>query len=214
MKKLFIIPLILILCTGCLRVDNIENKDVIVDEIVSKKKTPNTMAMGYEYYLPIGVQKIYDKNYNQKFKCDDSFLYLYVDVVGYYYKNELNFNGEINQNDFYYKKLNNENKTGYIKISKEEDNLYYIKMIYNYAKIEAYTKEKDVNKILFNGLIILSSIDYNDNIVGKIFEDNYHLGVEKEYKINKPDDARSKFSEYLSEYAQSEDLPIEDLPEY
>ena len=36
----------------------------------------------------------------------------------------------------------------------------------------------------------------------------------KEYKIKKPEDAESKFSEYLSEYVGEEDSIIPDLPEY
>ena len=35
--------------------------------------------------------KIYDNNYNQKLKMDNRDMYLYVDIVSYYYKNPLNF---------------------------------------------------------------------------------------------------------------------------
>ena len=36
---------------------------------------------------------------------------------------------------------------------------------------------------------------------------------DKEYKIDKPEDAKSKFSEYLSEDVQEEEI-VPDLPEY
>ena len=35
MKKTFILLLILVLCVGCTRIDNIENKDLIVDVVLN-----------------------------------------------------------------------------------------------------------------------------------------------------------------------------------
>ena len=212
MKRIFILSLLLIVCTGCIRIDKEENKNIIVDDIIVAKSNPNTMAMGYKYYLPLGVSKIYDKDFNQKFKYNDSYIYLYVDVVSYYYRNDLNFSEE-DENSYFYRKITNGKKSGYVKITQKENDLYYIKIIYNYAKIEAYVKEDEINGILTNGLIILSSIDYNDNLIKKRLEDDYNIGTEKEYKINKPEDAKSKFSEYLSEYVEGENKQ-EDLPEY
>ena len=213
MKKIFILVFILILCTGCIRVNNPNNKDILIDKIVSSNTKPNTISMGYKYYLPFGVERVYDKDYNQKFKLDDDYIYLYVDVVSYYYQNALNFNEENNYNTYYYKKITNGNKTGYVKINKEE-NSFFIKIVYNYAKIEAYTKENNVEKVLTNSMIIINSIDYNDNLIKKILENDYNFGAEKEYKIKKPEDAKSKFSEYLSEYVQNEETGISDLPDY
>ena len=212
MKRIFILLLLLIVCTGCMRIDNEENRGIIVDDVITADITPNTMAMGYKYYLPLGVTKVYDKDYNQKFKYNDSYIYLYVDAVSYYYGNNLNFNEE-DGNSYFYRKITNGKKTGYVKITAKEDNLYYIKIIYNYAKIESYVKEDEINNVLTNSLIILSSIDYNDNLIKKILEEDYNIGAEKEYKINKPEDAKSKFSEYLSEYVEGENKQ-EDLPEY
>lgn len=213
MKKTFILLLILVLCVGCTRIDNIENKDLIIDAVFnSTDKSANTTSLGYKYYLPIGVSKVYDKDYNQKFKIDDNYIYLYADVVSYYYKNPLNFN-EDSSGAYYYKIINNNGKTGYIKIQKEEGDIYYIKIIYNYAKIETYTKESEINKVLTTSMIILDSIDYNEVLIKNIIEDEYSMGADKEYKINKPKDAESKFSEYLSEAVQEESAPP-DLPEY
>ena len=212
MKRILILSIILIVCTGCIRVDEEENKSIIIDNVISAKSSPNTMAMGYKYYLPLGVSKIYDKDYNQKFKYNDSYIYLYVDAVSYYYNNSLNFNEE-DENSYFYRKITNGKKTGYVKITQKETDLYYIKIIYNYAKVESFVKKDEINEVLTNGLIILSSIEYNDNLIEKILEEDYNLGTEKEYKINKPEDAESKFSEYLSEYVEGENN-IEDLPEY
>ncbi len=213
MKKIFILVFILILCTGCIKVNNPNNKDIIIDKIVVSSTKPNTISMGYKYYLPFGIEKVYDKDYNQKFKLDDNYIYLYVDVVSYYHKNTLNFSEENSYNTYYYKKITNGNKTGYVKIIKEEES-YFIKIVYNYAKIEAFTKENNIEEVLTNSMIIINSIDYNDNLIKKILENDYNFGAEKEYKIKKPEDAKSKFSEYLSEYVQNEETGISDLPDY
>lgn len=214
MKKIFILLLLLILCTGCIKINKEDNKDLIIDEVINNKTNPNTMAMGYKYYLPLGVTKTYDKDYNQKFKYEDNYIYLYVDAVSYYYKNLLNFNEENSTNNYYYRKITNGNKIGFIKITKEENDLYFIKIVYNYAKIESYVKESEIPKVLTNSMIIVDSINYNDNLIKKILEDNYSLGAEKEYKIDKPEDTTSRFAEYLSEYVQNEETNISDLPEY
>ena len=212
MKKVLILLCILILCVGCTKIDNNENKDLIVEAVIqNQNKTANTTSLGYKYYLPMGVSKIYDKDYNQKFKVDDNYIYLYTDIVSYYYKNKLNFTEE--QDDaYYYKEINNNNKTGYIKITEVEDQ-YYIKIVYNYAKIESYVKMAEINKILAHSMIILDSVDYNDTLIKNIIDDEYSIGADKEYKIDKPKDAESKFTEYLSEAVHEEEY-VPELPEY
>ena len=214
MKKIFILTLLLILCTGCIKINEEDSKNKIVEEVINNKVAPNTMGMGYKYYLPLGINKIYDKDYNQIFKFEDNLIYLYVDAVSYFYKNSLNFSEENTVNTYFYRKITNGNKTGFIKITKEKDNMYFIKIVYNYAKIESYVEESESTKVLTNSMIILNSLEYNDNLIKKILEDDYSLGAEKEYKIDKPKDTTSKFTEYLSEYVQNEETNISDLPEY
>ncbi|MBQ8192687.1 MAG: hypothetical protein IJZ46_01265 [Bacilli bacterium] len=213
MKKILILSLTLFLCVGCMRIDNVTNLDFIVDEVISTNKDfVNTASLGYKYYLPTDVSKVYDKDYNQKFKVDDVYMYLYVDAVSYYYRNSLNFSLE-NENNYYYRKINNAEKIGYIKITEEEDR-YFLKMVYNYAKIESYVPKTKLNNILTYSMVILDSIEYNNNLIEKILEDEYFSSVDEEYQIQKPEDAESKFSEYLSEYVQEEESVIPDLPEY
>lgn len=214
MKKIFMLAILLILCTGCTRIDNVSDLSIIIDEVNSTSKTPNEASIGYKYYLPFGVAKVYDKDYNQKFKIDNEYVYLYVDIVSYHYKNSLNLNDSSISN-YYYKNITNGDKTGYLKITYLEDkDLYYIKLVYNYAKIESYVPKVKIDNILANSMIILNSIDYNDILIEKILDEEYVSGADKEYKINKPKDAQSKFSEYLSEYVQDEENKIPDLPEY
>ena len=157
------------------------------------------------------VKKVYDKDYNQKFKYEDVNIYLYVDAVSYYYHNPLNFKDETGK-EFYYK-ISNGEKMGYISIEKNEND-YFLKIIYNYAKIEANVPKEKLNEVIANSMIILNSIDYNDNLIKKILEDEYYSSTAEEYKIRKPENTTSKFSEYLSEYVVDEETVIPDLPEY
>ena len=195
MKKKFLLLMVLLLCIGCTRINN-NNYDVIVNDVIENSNNIyNTNSLGYKYYLPFSINKVYDKDYNQIFKVNDTYMYLYVDVISYYYKN------------------NNNNKNGYVKITKDKDK-YFMKVVYNYAKIETYVEEYELADILSYSMIILNSINYNDNLIEKILQDDYYSSSFKEYKIKKPEDAESKFSEYLSEYVGEEDSIIPDLPEY
>lgn len=212
MKKKFLLLMVLLLCIGCTRINN-NNYDIIIEDVIKNSNNIyNTTSLGYKYYLPFGVSRVYDNNYNQKFKVNDTYMYLYADVISYYYKNDLNLN-DTDSDSYYYKKINNNDKVGYVKIIKEEDR-YFVKVVYNYAKIEAYVQEYEISDILSYSMIILNSINYNDNLIEKIIQDDYYSSSFKEYKIKKPEDAESKFSEYLSEYAQEEEEIIPDLPEY
>lgn len=212
MKKVLILCALLILCIGCTRIDNIEDYKVIIDNVIEENNiNTNTVSMGYKYYLPIGVSKVYDKDYNQKFKYEDVYMYLYVDAVSYYYRNSLNFNNETD-NDFYYK-ISSGEKIGYVIVDKNDDD-YFLKIVYNYAKIESHVPKEKIKEVMANSMIILNSIDYNENLIEKILEDEYYSSAAEKYKIKKPDNTESKFSEYLSEYVVDEETVIPDLPEY
>ncbi len=215
MKKKTILLLTLILCVGCTRIDNIEDYGIIIDKIINNNyNNQNTTSLGYTYYLPLGVSKVYDKDYNQKLKTEDTFMYLYVDAVSYYYQNNLNLLKESSNNNYYYKEIEKDNKKGYVVITNEDKDIYFIKIVYNYAKIESYVPKTKIESTLANSMIILNSINYNDNLIKKLLEEEHDLGVDKEYKIDKPTDATSKFSEYLSEYVEEKESTVPDLPEY
>ena len=198
MKKM-IIPLILILIlTGCSRVKNTDNYVEIVNTIIGyNNKKVNNASYGYNYYLPVGVNLIYDGKYNKEIKVKDNKLMLYVDIVSYYYKNNLNYELDNKNDNYYYNKFNN----GYIVINKEEDT-YYLKIVYNYAKIESYVKKDDLIDIISYSTIILNSISYNDTLIDNIILKGENYSNEITYEINKPNDSSSKFSEYLQEYVQ------------
>lgn len=210
MKKILLPLLVLLLLTGCSKIDKTSSQyDKIVNDILIKRNyNVNTASVGYKYYIPIGVNLVYDSNFNKKFMVDNTEIVLYVDVVSYYYKNNLNYN--INaDNAYYYGKVND----GYLYIEKVESG-YYVKLIYNYAKIESYVKEENLVDVIVYSTIILNSISYNENLISNFIEDGISLGNEIDYEIEKPEDSESKFSQYLQEYVQdTTDLDEEELKE-
>lgn len=215
MKKKFLLIMVLLLCASCTRVNDKNYDDIVMNVTRNNSNIYNTTSLGYKYYLPLGVSKVYDKDYNQKFKVNDTYMYLYVDIVSYYYKNNLNLSDSDINNCYYYSPIkSDDNKTGYVKITKEDDNKYFIKIVYNYAKIESYVNDYEISDILSYSMIILDSISYNDKLVKNILLEEYYSSSSKEYKIKKPENTESKFSEYLSEYVADEESKIPDLPEY
>lgn len=210
MKKIIIPLLMIIALTGCSKINNKTTNyaDIINDIIGYENKKVNTSSYGYNYYLPIGVNVVYDGKLNKEFKVKNNKLMLYVDVVSYFYKNALNYEFD-SSNSYYYSKLNN----GYILIN-EENNTYYLKIIYNYAKIESYVKKEDLVDVISYSTIILNSISYNDNLISNIIEKGENYNNEITYEIDKPNNSGSKFREYLQEYVQESQEETNDiLPE-
>ena len=126
MKKKFLLLMVLLLCIGCTSINN-NNYDVIVNDVIENSNNIyNTNSLGYKYYLPFSINKVYDKDYNQIFKVNDTYMYLYVDVISYYYKNNLNLDDKDSSDCYYYYKINNNNKNGYVKITKDKDKYFMI----------------------------------------------------------------------------------------
>ncbi len=173
----------------------------------------NNVALGYKYYLPKGVKKLKDYDYNQVFLVDGDYLYLYVDIISYYYKKEIPV---VSYDDFYYyETFSYNNKNGYILIlDNDNEDKYYLSILYNYSKIEGYVSHDKLNKIITLSSIILNSIDYNQNVIEKILEGDLGQFSEFTYEVDKPEGASSSFSQYLEEYVQKEEEeePTEQLP--
>ena len=53
--------MVLLLCIGCTRINN-NNYDVIVNDVIENSNNIyNTNSLGYKYYLPFSINKVYDK---------------------------------------------------------------------------------------------------------------------------------------------------------
>lgn len=209
-KKFMFFVVFVLLLTGCTKITN--NLDDVVNAIlVDSTLSTNTVSTGYELYIPTGVNQVIDREYNQKFKIKDRYVYLYVDTISYYYKNILNYKTN-NDYNYYYKEISWNDKTGYIGINKGDDELYFCEIIYNYSKVEFYSNLDDLPVILANALIMQKSIKYNDNLIKMELESNINDGRELKYELDSPKDSESTFSDYLQEYVSDEQPEVE-LPD-
>lgn len=201
-KKLILIIFCLLLLSGCKKIN--DNGDYIekVYNCLKEKSITNEVALGYKYYLPKGVKKIKDYDYNQVFLIDDCYIYLYVDIISFFHKEELEKPNVSNKN--YYETFNLGDKNGYIFIEKKDEQ-YYLSIVYNYSKIEGYVEKEKINKVITLSSIILNSIDYNEIVIEKILEGDLGQFSEFTYEVDKPEGASSNFSRYLEEYVQKED---------
>lgn len=209
MKRCLILLFICIILQGCtvVRVDSYDYEQMM-DKILSLNiKNYNTIVSGYKYYIPMGMKKESSLEYNDILRKDDTLYYLYVDVVGYYYKKELAVNKT--QNTYFYKELNNNGKKGFVQIIKK-DNKLYVQMIYNYAKIETYVEESNIKDALCDMSYILSSIDFNDSLLKKMYESGNLNSKEEVYKIFKNKEKEGNFLEYIKEYDKYEEEQAEE----
>lgn len=209
MQKSLLLVCFLLLLVGCTKIQEDNNYIESIKICLNEKKITNSVSMGYKYYIPKGVKKLKDYDYNQVFLIENSYIYLYVDVISYFYKKELVINKK--NNEFYYEKFNYNGKIGYIKIEERENSKYFLSILYNYSKIEGYVSRKKLSKVITMSSIILNSIEYNDTVIEKIQEGDLGKFSEFTYEVDKPDDASSNFSQYLEEYVQKEES--EQLPD-
>ncbi len=199
MKKSLLILLILLFLSGCsiTRIDNY-NYEKLMDKILSLDiKTYNKIGKGYKYYAPYGVVRTNSKDYNDTLKKGDNTYYLYVDVISYYYKNNNSYKSK--GDSYFYRKINNKGKIGYIDIKKSKNKLY-IEMMYNYAKIETYVDENDLNDSIADITYILSSVKFNDTLLKKMYESGNFDSKEEVYKLFDNKEKDGNFLEYIKEY--------------
>lgn len=165
MKRKILIPIILLLTTGCVYTKDASIEQIADTTINSKLNLSNHVNKGFKFYLPKGlsVKKVDARNEIIQSKIND--YYLYVDLISYYNKTKLKFN----KNGNYYN-LELKDK-GIINVN-EYDNYYIVKIIYNYATIEVKCEKNNLKEVINYGLIITSSIKYNDDVIEKMLSDN------------------------------------------
>ncbi len=160
MKKILLILLVMFLFTACsIKKIEITKTSAIENILKSNNNLANTVSPGYKYYIPNEVTLVGRNDYNETLYSKGDYYYLYVDVVSYYNKVKLEY--EVNKDAYYSSKINYKDKEGYIEITKSK-NKYFIEIMYNYAKIEAYVNEKNIDHTVLNTSYILSSLKFND----------------------------------------------------
>lgn len=194
MKRLVVLlSVFVVLMTGCSvsKVGN-NNIDSNVKSMLSKDvKIYNVFYEGYKYYLPKGVSFIDKDDYNAILKDQyNNKYYLYVDVISYYHKEN---NSYKNSNSSYFsKKLNYNNKTGYLQID-EIDSKYFVQFVYNYAKIEAYVSKSELSDVVTNMCSILRTVKYNRKILESLIGENALDYKEEDYTLFKADSSKENF---------------------
>src|SRR5574344_3814 len=180
-KKIAVLGISLLLLTGCTAVNKTSYNDIITGSVTSKFNLDNQYRTGYGYYLPKGISSVDAKDYNETLSDSNYTYYLYVDVVSYY--NRVVETYHENSNAYYSQKINYEDKYGYLEINKQKNNKYLIEIMYNYAKIEVMVDESNIKECISKSIIILSSVNYNNEILTNIVGDNALQFNEEEFNI-------------------------------
>lgn len=208
MKRVVLLLCLVVLLTGCdiKPIDN-DNIDSIIDSVLTKEiELSNSYFDGYKYYLPRGLRLAGKKDYNAKLVSGKNTYYLFVDVIAYYNKVEKDFEPS---NGYYSKELNYNGKRGYIEIT-EVDGLYFIEIMYNYAKIETLVEERYLNSAIVNSCYILSSVQFNDKVIETLVGENALDYKETIFDIFGPHRDTDEFLQYEEDYQYKGD--IEDEP--
>ena len=87
----------------------------------------------------------------------------------------------------------------------QNDSDYFVKIVYNYSKIEFYADDENLDTVLSNALIILNSIKYNDNLIINMLGDKTNSGIDITYQLEGPKGDGSSFSKYLNEYVPDDE---------
>ena len=198
MKKILIAFILLFLTTGCtvVRIDT-SSIDNITSVVLSKdSKLYNRIGKGYKYYKPRGVSYIDTNELNDVLYSNGNYYYLYIDAVSYYHKTKLDYK---ENNKLYYSKKIDGKKEGYLEIEKVNDK-YLITFVYNYSKIEALVKKKDINKVVLDASYILSTVKFNDNIIALMLDEEYFTNKEEQYtKFKVKKENKNNFLKYNNE---------------
>ena len=208
MKKIVLLSIIILFTTACTNINKIDYKDNI-NEIIKNnynKKLSNHVGIGYKYYLPkyMSIKNI--SNYNEVLNSNDYTYYLYIDIISYYNKNNIITEECNNKYEFSYKK-----NSGYMCIN-DVNNQYLVEIVYNYAKIEVIVDKNNLNEVVNNSIIILSTIKYDKELISNIIIENKMQNNEETLNIFDNNNKKKDFIEVIEEYDSYDKK--EDIPDY
>ena len=200
LKNSLLVISIILLLSGC-SVVNI-NKNSIDEVIVSVLKdniSLKTVSLdGYSYYLPQGVNLKVSKNLNSVLYYNHNKMYLYVDLISYFHKVENKY--ETVDSAYYSKKIDINDKSGYIEITEINDNKYFIEFMFNYSKIETYSNKRNIKKTLTVMAYILNSVKYHDSLLDSLIGEGSLKYTEEKFDIFKSNGNDNKLLNYSEEY--------------
>ena len=198
MKKVILIVFLCFMVCGCVNVNKSSIDQILTDSLSSELKFYNTQRTGYKYYLPKGIKTLNKNDYNEILADGKNKYYMYVDVLSY--KNKISFD-YIKKTDAYYSNvIKYQDKFGYLEIKKMESEKYLIEIMYNYAKIEVMVEDSEINKTIAYAISILSSIEYNDNVLDNLLGENKLNFSDVEYNIFETAETESNYLNWVEKY--------------
>lgn len=213
MKKITIMLLSILLLAGCTAIDISKMESYqIMEEILSKNvEMYNNSFEGYKLYIPQGLKVIDKNNNNIKIYGNKETLYLYVDIVSYYYKEKQEFKEVTSY--VLSKSIEYNGKKGYINVS-ERDDKYLLEMVYNYSKVEALVSKENLNTVILNTTYILSSIKYNDSVISLLIDKSVTNYKEEKIDIFGSVGESSSFLEAIEKYDIYKEEEDQDILDY
>ena len=213
MLKKIILLFGLLLVSGCtnIRIDALNVSSAINSVLSQDNKLYNTYEVGYKFYKPRNFNLLKSTDNNYVYINNGKNYYLYVDILAYY--NKVNNEYNLQENAYFTQEFNYSDKYGFINII-EKDSYFYIKIMYNYAIIEVKVKEKDIIESVIYSSILLSSIEYNDNVIAHLVQNNLIGTDEKNFELKGPDEKEETYLDYLEdydEYENSNEIPDPDV---
>ena len=205
-KRIVLLSIMLLLVSGC-SIQQLSNTDFEenISMILSQDTNlSNVNFDGYEDYVPSGMRFVNKDDYNAVLQDRYSNrYYLYVDAIGYYHKTENTYKED--KDAFYSKKLKYNKKDGFIEIN-EEDNNYYIEMVFDYCKMEAYISKEYLVPVINNMSYILRSVQFHDKVLESLIGENVLDYKEENFNIfeSNADDSNDSVLEAFDDYVDAD----------
>ena len=146
----------------------------------------------------------------------DNKYYLYVDAISYYHKKENTY--EENDTSHYSRRLNYNEKDGYIQIDEQDDGNYIVNYMFNYAKMETYVSKDNLIYAVNNMSYVLRSVTFNDKVLESLIGENI-LNYEEEtfslfdntttYKGDFLDEVVSKYDKNYKKSIDEENIDLD-----
>ncbi len=204
MKKIILALIIVLTMSGCVNINNTTIDELIEVTMNSKYNLFNHQNKGFKYYLPRELFIVSDDEYNEVIKSKHYDYYLYVDLVRYF--NEMKEDFKEDSSLYYSKVFEYDNHKGIINI-KQDDEEYLIKANYNYATIQVKVKKEDINSAVSNIMVILSSIQYNKDVVKNLLEEERINSVDEQVKVFDDELTEDDILDFEEEYEEEEYNP-------
>ena len=195
---LIILSFLLIGCTSN-NINNLSLNEIIDLSLDNKGVNVNVNNKGYKYYLPDEFIVYEDNDYVQTLLSKGHYYFMNVDIVSYYYKNNMLQDRALDDYDYY--DFSDGDKQGYMRITRK-DSKFLVELCYNYAIIEVEVEESELRYAVSRSIAILNSIKYNDLVINNYIEYNDIDNRETIYNIPEPEnkDDNKNVLEYIEEF--------------